>query len=276
MRRFVFVSGLVVGLSAAPFSTAFAQDVSALERTSTAAPIVAPPSAPEAAAQGGFVPRSTGSSLPRFGIGVKVGTLGIGVDVATALASWINLRAGFNAFTYDTNFNKDGTSYNASLKLRSVDAKLDVLLLGGFRVSPGLLLYNDNNISASAAVPRGNSFTLGGVTYYSDASSPVGGTAALTLNKVSPTFAIGFGNMLPRSSRHFSVTMDLGVVFEGSPQFALGLTGVACTPTPSTNCTSVNNAVIQANVANEQTKVSNDLKAFKYYPEVAIGFGWKF
>jgi hypothetical protein len=157
-----------------------------------------------------------------------------------------------------------------------LDAKLDLFLLGGFRVTPGVLLYDDNNLTATAAVAGSRSFTLGGVTYYSDPRSPVTGTAALTLNKVAPTLGIGFGNLVPTGNRHFNVTFDLGVVFQGSPQFALGLAGNACFPTPSL-CAPVNLVPgLQQNVISEQNKVANDLKPFKYYPEMTFGIGWKF
>ena len=54
---------------------------------------------------------------------------------------------------------------------------------------------NNNNISATASVASGQSFTLGGVTYYSSATDPIRGSAALTLNKFAPTLGIGFGQL---------------------------------------------------------------------------------
>jgi hypothetical protein len=227
----------------------------------------------ESAAQ--FRPRPVSNPEPRFGVGIKAGTLGIGVQVGTALASRVNLRGGANFFNYKDSLTESGVLYTGTLQLRSVEAKLDLFAIGGFRFTPGLLLYNDNNLSATAAVASGRTFTLGGTTYASNPANPITGTAALTLNRFAPTLGIGFGNLLPRSNRHWSLSTDLGIVFQGSPQFALGLAGSACAAN-GTNCQPVNTPSIAANVESERVKLQDDLKPFKYYPEVSIMFGWKF
>src|SRR5438105_8885486 len=222
-----------------------------------------------------FRPRPVSDSQPRLAVGVEVGTLGIGFQVGTALAPRINLRGGANFFNYNDSLSKDGATYKGTLQLRSVEAKVDLFLIGGFRFTPGLLLYNDNNITATASVAAGQGVTLGGTTYYSSPSDPIRGTAALTLNKFAPTLGIGFGNLLPRSNRHWSLSTDLGVVFQGSPQFALGLAGTACAQN-LTACQPVSNASVQANVESERVKIQDDAKPFKYYPELSVMFGWKF
>ena len=114
-----------------------------------------------------FRPRPVSNALPGFGIGVKAGTLGIGVQVGTALASRVNLRGGVNFFNYHDSLSKDGALYNGTLQLKSVEAKLDLFVIGGFRITPGLLLYNGNNVTANASVASGQTFTLSGVTYTS-------------------------------------------------------------------------------------------------------------
>jgi hypothetical protein len=225
---------------------------------------------------GQFRPRPVSNSTPHLGIGVKIGSLGIGFNVGTALGSRVNIRGGANFFEYKDSLTEDGVNYNGTLHLRSVEAKLDLFLVGGFRVTPGFLLYNDNNVSATAAVPGNQSFTLGGTRYFSSAANPITGTAAVTLNKTAPTLAIGFGNLLPRSGRHFSVSTDIGVVFQGSPQFALGLAGSSCSTT-FTNCVPISTiSGASANILSEQQKISDDLKPFKYYPELSVMFGWSF
>jgi hypothetical protein len=212
--------------------------------------------------------------LPRLGVGVKVGTLGVGFQVGTSLTDRINVRGGANFFNYSDSITQHGVVYNGTLQLRSIETKLDLLVLGGFRVTPGLLLYNDNGISATASATAGQSFTFGSQTYFSDPNNPLRGTAALTLSKFAPTLGIGFGNLLPRSFRHWSLSTDLGVVFQGSPQFALPVSGNACLQN-LTNCQSTADPTIQQNVDAERVKIQNDLKPFKYYPEVSIMFGWK-
>jgi len=227
----------------------------------------------ESAAQ--FRPRPVSNDLPGFGVGIKVGTLGIGVQVGTALASRVNLRGGANFFNYSDSFNEDGVIYNGTLQLRSVEAKLDLFVIGGFRVTPGLLLYNDNKVTATASVPTGTSVSFGGTRYFNNPADPLRGTAAISFNKFAPSLGIGFGNLLPRSARHWSLSTDLGIVFSGAPQFALGFGGSACLQN-GTNCQPAATPSITANVEAERVKIQSDLNSFKYYPEASIMFGWKF
>ena len=223
---------------------------------------------------GQFRPRPVGNSEPRLGVGVKVGTLGIGFQVGTGLGQRVNIRGGANFFTYKDSLTEDGVTYNGTLQLRSVEAKVDLFVIGGFRVTPGLLLYNDNNVSATASVPTGTGVTFNGVRYTSDANNPIRGTAGITFNKFAPTIGIGFGNLLPRSNRHWSLSTDLGIAFSGSPAFALGLTGSAC---QNNVCQPIaTTPAVAANVEAERAKIQNDISNFKYYPELSVMFGWKF
>jgi len=229
---------------------------------------------------GQFRPRPVSNELPRFGVGVKIGTLGVGFQVGTALASRVNIRGGANFLSYNDSVTDDGVTYNGALKLRSVEAKVDLFVAGGFRVTPGFVLYNDNKVSATVSVPGSQSFTLGGTGYFSSAANPITGTAAVTLNRTAPTLGIGFGNLLPRSGRHFSVSTDIGVVFQGSPQFGLSLAGDYCLSGPGTRggvvvgCFPI--ATQATSIQAEQRKISDDLKPFKYYPELSVTFGWSF
>jgi hypothetical protein len=223
---------------------------------------------------GQFRPRPISNPLPRLGVGVKVGTLGVGFQVGTSLTERVNVRGGANFFNYSDSISEHGVVYNGTLKLRSIEAKLDLMVIGGFRVTPGVLLYNDNGITATASANGPQGFTLGGVRYDNFLGDPLRGGASLTLSKVAPTLGVGFGNLQPRSLRHWSLSTDLGVVFQGSPQFGLALGGTAC----------VNGTICQPimtlpnatqNIETERLQIQDDLKPFKYYPEVSIMFGWK-
>jgi hypothetical protein len=223
-----------------------------------------------------FRPRPVSNSLPHFGVGVKVGTLGIGVQIGTALASRVNLRGGANFFNYNDSLTENGVTYTGTLQLRSVETKLDLFLIGGFRLTPGLVLYNDNKVSATASVPTGTSVSFGGTRYFSNPNDPLRGTAAISFNKFAPSLGIGFGNLLPRGNRHWSLSTDLGIVFGGAPAFALGFAGSACSQNNTTSCQPAVTPSVSASVEAERAKIQSDLNSFKYYPEASIMFGWKF
>ena len=214
--------------------------------------------------------------LPRFGIGVKLSTLGAGIEAATAVTRKSNVRGGFNAFTYGTDLTKDGVGYSGELRLRSIDVLYDQYLVGPLHVSPGVLLYNGNRGTATASVPGGQSFSLGGNTFTSSAADPVRGTGTLNLGTVSPMVLFGVGNLLPRSSRHFAVNFEAGVIFQRAPQATLNLLGSTCNSTSTVCLPIASNPVVQSSIQSEQTKINNDTSFFKYYPIISLGFGYKF
>jgi hypothetical protein len=233
-----------------------------------AADTAAPPPDPQAAA----------SPLPRFGVAVSVGTPGAGIEVGTAVAQHTNIRGGFNYFSYSLSGTRssDNLSYSGTLRPLSGEVLLDQYLAGPFHVSGGALLYNGFQATGNVHVPGGDTFTLNGATYYSSTSDPVLGTGAITVRKIAPELMIGFGNLLPRSARHFTVNVDLGVVFQGSPSTKLNLSGSTCGSSGS-GCSPIStNSAVQANITAEQTKINNDLKPFQYYPVIRISFGYKF
>jgi hypothetical protein len=222
-------------------------------------------------------PIPLGSEGPRhIGVGAKISLLGVGGEAAVALSKRINVRGGFNFFNYSRGFGKDGINYGAQLAFRSAEAHLDWFPLGGFHLSPGLLFYNDNHIDATAAVPAGQQFTLGGVTYSSSATNPVTGTAKLGFNKVAPSFLIGFGNLIPRNRRRFSFTTEFGVAYTGAPKASLNLQGTACTVPVAICVNAATDPIVQSNVQSEVAKVNHDVSVVKIYPLASFGFAVNF
>ena len=89
-----------------------------------------------------------------FEMGLKFSTLGAGIDVAVPLIYHSNLRIGFNAFNYGPDERLDGILYSGQIGFRSVQATYDWFPFGGaFHLSPGLLVYNGNQVTAKASVP---------------------------------------------------------------------------------------------------------------------------
>lgn len=213
----------------------------------------------------------------RLGVAVKASSLGAGVEAATPLTPRSNLRAGFNMFSYDRGFHKDGVAYDGQLRFRSVEAHYDFFpFKGSFHVSPGVLVYNGNQITANASVPGGNTFTLNNTTYTSDPSDPINGTGKVDFVRAGPMFTVGFGNLLPRNHHHFSVPVELGVIYTGAPRAALNLGGSACDATGLICSSTTSYPAFQANVQAEQDKLNKDMSAFKFYPVISAGFGFNF
>jgi len=203
--------------------------------------------------------------------------MGAGIQAATAVTSRSNVRVGFNYFSYSGSTSKDNVNYDGTLRLESAEVLYDQYLGAGFHISPGVAIYDGNQGTGTAAVPGGQTFTLNGVSYFSATAAPVTGSASITARKVAPEIMIGFGNLLPRGARHFTLNIEAGVIFQGSPNAKLSLNGSTCVTGGTTGCLPISsNPAVQSNIQGEQTTINNDLGPFKYYPVIRMGFGYKF
>lgn len=224
---------------------------------------------------------SAGSVKPKadsgvFAVGVKASLLGVGSELAARVTHRTNLRAGFNILGYSRNFNKDGVNYDAHLSFRTIEVHYDIFPWArAFHISPGLLAYLGNPITANAIEPGNQNFTLGGHTYYSDPSNPATASGRINFNQVSPMATIGWGNLVHRDSKRFTISFEIGAAFQGSPRTTLALGGSVC-DSPGVNCRSAAaDANVQSNVMSEQGKINKSMAPFKVYPIISLGFGYK-
>lgn len=213
----------------------------------------------------------------RVGIGVKMSTLGAGIEVATPLARKFNVRGGFNMFRYSRPITNNGIQYDGNLQFQSAEAHLDWFLLGGFHVSPGILFYNGNQVTATASVPGGQTFSVGGTSYESDPTTPVTGNGKLDFVKVSPSIMFGIGNLIPRNGRHVSFLFEVGGAYQGSARVALNLAGNICAPGNLATCHSIaSDSTAQANILAQQVKIQNNVNPYRFFPVLSLGVGFNF
>jgi hypothetical protein len=294
MNRFALsFAALTTAIALAPLAAAAQNQVlsttsAAVEIAALELPASSSASAPDlfaAAAQSSITTQvppvlkpSQGSRLPFSGVAVavKVGTAGIGFDVATPLVPGrLNLRGGASFFSYNTTITTDNININGSLKFQNAEVVADFFPFGGwFRISGGGTVYNNTGLTASLAVPGGQSFSLGNDTYYSSPSDPIHGTGAFNFGgKTAGRVSIGTGNMLPKKG-HFRFESEIGVQFFSSPTVLYNIGGTGCQNYNGviyTNC----GPVQQSDVLAEQNKLQNDLTDLKYFPIVSFGLSYK-
>lgn len=178
------------------------------------------------------------------GAGLRIGTTGVGADFGWDLAPTLGGRIGVSTGSWSTDFDTSDVSYDAKLKLGNVNAFLDWSPLGPFRITAGVIA-NNNKVDL---VGRPNF------------DATVNGTVKPG-NSWAPYLGIGYGNVWTRGVNFY---FDIGVMFMGTPQASLS---VSCGSTLSAGqC-----AAAQAQIAAEQQRVQDELKAFKYYPVANIG-----
>ena len=213
----------------------------------------------------------------RIGIGVKMSTLGAGIEFATPITSRSNFRTGFNIFDYSQPFDTDGITYKGRLSLRSAQINYDWFpFRGAFHLSPGVLIYDGNKVTANLSVPSGRIFNLDHRSFRSDSKDPIRGNASITFQKVAPALLMGWGNLIPRRPRHFSIPFEFGVVFHGQPNLVFDLTGKGC-DAKGRGCRSINSDPQGiSDIANERAQIKSDISQFRFYPVISGGFAVNF
>jgi len=247
------------------------------------------PNSPEESLSGG----GRGKSKPAYekkgvapfsaiAIGLKLGIAGIGVDVATPLATKLNLRVGASFFSYNPNLVADGIDIIGNIQLESVTESFDFFPFGNdFRVSPGVVFYNGNHITAAAMVAGGQTFSLNDASYISDPADPANGSFDLSFgHQLAPSFTVGFGNMIPRKGGHWSMPLELGVEYIGrTPQIALNLGGSACQggTTPMYCGQIATDPTTVQNVQGEQASLNSAIPSFlRFFPIASLGVSYRF
>jgi len=205
----------------------------------------------------------------------KVGTGGIGFDVATPIAPRLKVRAGAQFYSQDFGFTTDGLNAKASLHLRNVALMLDVFPFhNGFHLSPGVTLNNDNYITGMVNVPGGQTFSLGDTDFLSSPLDPVGGAARIRLgDKVAPRFTLGWEDILRHKAGHFSLPVEFGFQYSHAPVVTLALSGTACY---QQGCAKVSTPVILLAAELEAIKLEKDLQPLRFYPIASVGVRYTF
>ena len=186
-----------------------------------------------------------------FGLGVKAGTLGLGVEGSFGLSERISLRVGVNSYSYSYDETASDIRYDAELDLQSGALLLDWHPFAGtFRLSAGLI-HNKNAVHLNATTMAGAD--IGG--------SPVpAGTNVrgdVTFKKNVPYAGIGWGNAA--RGKGLGASVEIGAMFQDRPEVTLTATGVP-----------------DDDLRREEEEVEADLDNFELYPVISFGLSYRF
>jgi hypothetical protein len=280
-------------------SAAQAQSFSNAHESSSLEPAAYSVSSPESPAAFGGGGQAVASPLvhhgirplSRLAIGPQISPLGVGAEAAVNISQHFDGRVTGSLFSYSTSFTTSGFNIDANLHLASAGASLDYYPFhNGFRLSPGILVYNQNRANANAPVTPGTSFELNDQTFYAATPNPslgitaLSGKGSLNLHPTRPAFTAttGWGSLIPRSGRRWAIPFEIGVAFTGSPDLKMNLSGWACYDQAQTLCTNVNDPAnpisvqIQNDLQAQLAKWKSDLDTLKFYPIISTGIVFNF
>ena len=203
---------------------------------------------------------ATAGSAHATGLGLRIGSTGLGADLGFALSDSLTLRVGYAGYNWSGDYDDDDITYNAKLKLSNLSALADWKFWRQMRLTAGLV--HAKNKGELAGRSTGGTFTINDVDYAAAEVATLNGNVRLGKN-LTPYLGIGYGDI---ARKGLSFYMDLGVMFQGSPSVDL-----------TVNCgTTARCAQLQNDVENEVRQLREDLDKFKYYPVFSLGlaYGW--
>jgi hypothetical protein len=210
-----------------------------------------------------------------YAVALRVGSGGIGAEVATPLSKKLELRGGAQFFSYSTTIVTDGINAAGTLTMQNGFVAVDYFPFHKqFRISPGITLHNDNHLAFALDVPPGQTFTLGDTDYTSQPGNPIAGTGHLFFGShpVAPRLTVGWGNPFPRDGGRWAFPVDIGFEYTTNPTVQLFLSGSGC---DSQGCGPINDPDNRANIQQEIAKLQNDLAPFRFFPILSFGVSYR-
>lgn len=194
-----------------------------------------------------------------FGVGVKAGTLGIGLEGTWRPLPYLDVRLGANTFDYDDTGSQAGVNYDATLNLETFYGTANFSFpLSPFRVTAGLF-SNGNEINLVSA-DNGATYDIGGTTYSSAEVGTLQSKASFP--GTAPYFGIGYDFSL---FGKVGLNLDLGVLWQGEPDVTLTSDGLLA-----------NDPNFQDALEAERQELNDEVKDYKAWPVLSLGFVYNF
>ena len=195
-----------------------------------------------------------------FGLGVKAGTLGIGIEGTWRPVPMVDLRLGVNQYEYDYTGRYAGVNYNATVNLDTLYATANFKFpLSPFRVTVGAY-SNSNELAMSSAETAG--FDIGGSPYTLAEIGTV--TATASFPSTSPYLGFGFDFSL---GGKVGLNLDFGVLWQGEATVTMTTDGALNNISDSTFLGLVND---------ERQELEDRLSDYKAWPVLSLGFVFNF
>ncbi len=205
-----------------------------------------------------------GTATADLGVGIKAGTLGLGVEGRWKAVPWLDFRLGINGYDYDDSGTEAGIDYDGTLSLDSVYATGNLHFpLSPFRLTAGVV-SNGNELKLTSQDFGESSIEIGNGTF--DAAD-VGTLRSVTsFDSTAPYLGVGFDFEV---FGKVGLNLDLGVLWQGEPSVTLEATGLdSAAPDIQDE--------LAAELENERLELEDELSDLKAWPVISLGFVYNF
>ncbi len=217
-----------------------------------------------------------------FGVGVRAGTNGAGVDLSVALTQTINARLTLGKIDQevsevieldDGNNNSGSIDTDLTLDFGSTAILFDWYIFDGtFHATAGFM-KNDSQVAMQGTI-LGNTVIFNGEPYdvSNDFIDPSMSGEISLADSFEPYLGIGWGRKAGNDAG-FSVSFELGVAMM-SP--SVSLEAPRLDPTGPAAIGGATQAELDANVKAAEQEANDDLSDFELWPVVTLGINYAF
>lgn len=200
-----------------------------------------------------------GGASADFGVGLKAGTLGLGVEGRWSPLPWLDVRMGVNQYDYEDNGSQSGINYDATFALDTFYATGNFRFpLSPFRVTAGVF-SNGNEFIMASQDTGGADFDIGGVPF---SPAEVGTLRSVTsFGSTAPYVGVGYDFEI---FGKVGLNFDFGVLWQGEPSVSLEATNPAASQ------------ALQDALLSEQLELEDEMSDFKAWPVISLAFVYNF
>ena len=212
-----------------------------------------------------FILLASGPAAADFGVGVKAGTLGLGVEARwDPPVPWFDLRVGINQYDYDNSGDYSGIDYDATLALDSYYLTGNLKFpVSPFRLTVGAF-SNGNELQLLSQDTGDLAIEVGGVPV------PVAALGALrsttSFGSTAPYAGIGFDFELFGKA---GINLDFGVLWQGEPDVTLDATNWG-------NLSAAEQALLGPLLEAERLELEEEVSDLKAWPVASLSFVYNF
>ncbi|HSG59008.1 MAG TPA: hypothetical protein VLA06_05725 [Woeseiaceae bacterium] len=197
-----------------------------------------------------------------FGVGIKAGTLGLGVEGRWDGLPWLDFRLGANAYSIDDEGREANNFYQSELELETIYLTANFHFpLSPFRLTVGAM-SNGNELRLVGA--ETGDYNFGGQTWTQGQVGIL--TSTTSFASTAPYVGLGFDfELFGKAGLNF----DLGVLLQGEPEVTLVSTGTA-------GGDPLLGDAFAAALEAERQELEDDMSSFKAYPVISLAFVYNF
>ena len=192
----------------------------------------------------------------RAALGLKVGSLGIGLDLTARVNNWVSIRGTFSRYDFRRTSNESGNDYEGDFELGGYGVLCDVFpMRGNFRITGGLL-KNRNNLELTST--PSSPIAIGGSTYPPGVVGTLHGN--VRFRPEAPYLGIGYGSAA-RPGLPVRFVLDAGVMSQGRGEASLS---------------SSSGLIAPGDMESERRQIEDEAGKYRFWPVIALGVSFRF